>query len=241
VRALWLAVLALGITTSAAFAGPQGAAQQKAPTLPGAQLALAEIVRTNPSVGDGYNYRLQAAGLPGDRTYHLEVRRVGGKVGLLPVGTLHVDAAGRLVTERGFRLEQHVLGTGPVLKGEPLEAALVAEDGSGRVTTRIVPAPIEARGAGGCRLSVELLEPTGNTFAVRGEGFAPGEGVRVLDRSGDEVVEGSLKSSPTGRLELIVLPAVVGKAGGKASISASGRACSVPALPYKWGTAMEWG
>jgi hypothetical protein len=232
-------VLALGATASTASAG-QGAAQ-KLPSLPGAQLALADIVRTSPSAGEGFNYRLQAAGLPRDKTYRLEIRRVGGRVGQMPIGALHVDGAGRLVTERGFRLEQHVLGTGPVLRGEPLEAALVAEDGSGQVSTRIVPAPIEARGADGCRLSVELLDPTGNAFVIKGEGFAPGEGVRLLDRSGDEVVEASKKASPGGGFEIVELPAVVGKSGGEASIAAAGRACSVPALAYKWGTAVERG
>ena len=142
---------------------PQPAAQQRTavPSWPGARLAVVEIVRTSPAVGEGFNYRLQATGLPGDKTFRLEVRRVGGEVGRMPIGALHLDAAGRLVTERNVRLEQHVLGTGLVFKGEPLELALVAEDGSGQVVARVVPAPIEARGTGDCRLSVELMEPTG--------------------------------------------------------------------------------
>jgi hypothetical protein len=141
------------LLTLACTAGPQSSAQQRAevPTLPGAQLALAEIVRSK--VGEGFTYRLQATGLPQGKTYRLELRRLGGQVGQMPIGTLRVDAAGGLVTERGFRLEQHALGTGgPVLNGEPLELALVAEDGSGQVVARIIPAPIEARGTGDCRL-----------------------------------------------------------------------------------------
>ena len=211
------------------------------PAWPEARLALVEIARTSLSVGEGFSYRLRATGLPGDKAYRLEVRRLDGGAGRMPIGTLHVDAADRLVTERGFRLEQHVLGTGPVLRGEPLTLALVAEDGSGQAVARLVPAPIEARGAGGCRLSLELMESTGNTFAVRGEGFEPGEEVRVLDRSGDEIVEGKRRTSPSGGFELVMLPAVVGRTGGEASISAIGRTCSVPALPYGWGTAMERG
>jgi hypothetical protein len=38
-----------------------------------------------------------------------------------------------------------------------------------------------------------LIEPTGNAFLVRGEGFEPGEEVKVPHRSEDEVMEGSLK------------------------------------------------
>ena len=157
------------LLTAACAAGPQPSAQQRAevPTLPGAQLAIAEIVRSKPAVGEGFSYRLQATGLPEGKTYRLEVRRVGGEVGQMPIGTLRVDAAGQLVTERGFRLKQHALGTGPVFKGESLELALVAEDGSGQVVARMVPAPIEARGTGSCRLSVELMEPTG-IFMIRG-------------------------------------------------------------------------
>lgn len=144
------------------------------------------------------------------------------------------------VAERGIRLEQIVFGTGPIYKGEPLEPALVAEDGSGQVAMRIVPAPIEASGAGGCRLRVELMDPTGNVFRIRGEGFEPGEEVRTPHRSEDEAMEDiTEETSPTGGFEFIMLPAVVGKTGGSASISATGQACSVPALPYKWGTAME--
>jgi hypothetical protein len=224
-------------------AAPQATAPQRTgvSTWPGAQLALVEIVRTSPSVGEGFRYRLRATSLPRDKSYWLGVWRLDGKVGRMPIGTLHVDAAGRLVTERGFRLEQHVLSTGPVFKGEPLALALVAEAGSGQVVERIVPAPIEARGTGGCRLRVELTEPTGNTFMITGEGFEPGEEVRIVDRSEDEVINGSKTASPSGGFEFLELPAVVGKAGGAASIAAIGRACSVPALPYKWGTAMERG
>jgi hypothetical protein len=162
-------------------AGTQASAQQQAkvPVLPGAQLALAEIARVKPPVGEGFNYRLQATGLPSGKTYELEVRRVGGEVDQMPIGALHVDVAGRLVAEKGVSLEQVVFGTGPIYKGEPLEPALVAEDGSGQIVARIVPAPIEASGAGGCRLSVELMDPTGNVFRIRGEGFEPGKEVRT--------------------------------------------------------------
>ncbi len=230
------------LLTLACTAGPQPPAQQRAevPTLPGAQLALAEIVRTKPSVGEGFTYRLQATGLPQGKTYRLELRRLDGRVGRMPIGTLRIDAAGRLVTERGFRLEQHALGTwGPVLKGEPLELALVAEDGSGQVVARIIPAPIEASGAGGCRLSIELMDPRGSAFRIKGEGFEPGEEVRTPHRSEDEVLDITKRASATGGFEFIVLPAVIGKTGGSASISATGRVCSVPTLSYRWGTAME--
>jgi hypothetical protein len=89
-------------------------------------------------------------------------------------------------------------------------------------------------------LSVELMDPTGNVFRIRGEGFEPGEEVRTPHRSEDEVLDGITKTaSPTGGFEFIMLPAVVGKTGGSASISATGQACSVPALPYKWRTAIE--
>ena len=67
------------------------------PALAGARLTLLEIVRANPSVGEGFNYRLQVAGLPSGKAYRLEVRRLDGQVGRMPIGTLHVDAAGRLV------------------------------------------------------------------------------------------------------------------------------------------------
>ena len=55
---------------------------------------------------------------------------------------------------------------GVVLRLRPLR--LVAEDGSGQVVARVVPAPIEARGTGDCRLSLELMEPTGKLFMIRG-------------------------------------------------------------------------
>jgi hypothetical protein len=226
---------------AACKAGPSSSAWEdsKVAFPPEAQLSLVKIAKVNPSLGEGFNYGLKAMGLPPDRSYRLEVRRLDGRVGQMPIGRLHVDATGRLVSERGFRLEQHVLGTGPVLRGEPLEPALVAEDGSGQVVTRIVPAPIEAAGAEGCRLSIELVESTGKVFRVKGEGFAPEEEVQTTSRSEGEVLQGRVRASKAGRIEIIVLPAVVGRTGGSASYVVSGQACSVLALPYHWGTAME--
>ena len=236
------AAVGLSLLTPACGTESQVPARQRSasevPALPGARLTLLEIVRANPSVGEGFNYRLQAAGLPPGKAFRLEVRRLDGQVGRMPIETLHVDAAGQLVTERGFRLEQHVLGTGPVLKGEPLEPALVAEDGSGEVVARMVPAPIAASGVGGCHLSIELADPTGNVFLLRGEGFEPREEVRTTSKSDGEVLPARTTASETGEIRLIVLPAVIGKAGGSASYSASGRVCTVT-LSYEWGAAME--
>jgi hypothetical protein len=189
------------------------------------------------TAGVEFLYHLHATGLPADRSYRLELRRIDGSVVRMPLGSVHYDASGVLVSRLG-PLDAQPLSYGPVFKGEPLTQALVAEDGSGQVVARIVPVPIEAEGAGGCAARLELLDGTGQVFMLSARGFRPGEVVRMVSRSEGETLTSTPKASPAGEVTVVLAPAAVGKTGGSASVSLASRACTVT-VPYRWGTAME--
>ena len=107
---------------------------------------------------------------------------------------------------------------------------------SGQVAfDKIIPFPVVADGAGGCRLSLELASP-GMIFLFTIEGFEPGEELATTSKSNGEVLRNKqkfLKDSPTISG---ILPAVIGKDSGDASFTVEGAKCAVT-LDYKWGKA----
>lgn len=126
--------------------------------------------------------------------------------------------------------------------GRPVVYALVAEDGSAAVVGRFVPAPYEAAGPGGCRLAVDLANARGSQLWVRGDGFRPGEAVDLSSAfAGLAMPTVPVAASAAGGFGVSLLPPPQAGPGGPGTTAAAGRACSVPAVPFRWGTAQERG
>jgi hypothetical protein len=98
-------------------------------------------------------------------------------------------------------------------KGQPFDVALVSTDETIKAYAKVIPFPIEAE-EGRCRLWVELASPKADGFLIQGEGFEPDEEVTTTSRSNGEVLEGTHKVPPDGKLFAVVLPVVIGKQEG---------------------------
>ena len=127
-----------------------------------------------------------------------------------------------------------------MFRGEPSNFALFSTDIDQTVKAfvQIVPFPLQAKGDGGCSLSMVLLSPKGRRFGFLGKGFKPNEEVTTMSRSGFEGLEKKQSASNEGKFVTIIEPGVIGSTGGTASFQASDEACEV-ILNYEWGTAMK--
>ena len=107
---------------------------------------------------------------------------------------------------------------------------------SGQVAfAKIIPFPVIAEGAGGCRLSLEIASRDAMVLLATAEGFEPGEELATTSKSNGEVIRHKhrfLKDGPIAGLQ----PAVIGKDSGDASFTVEGAKCEVT-LNYKWGKA----
>jgi hypothetical protein len=122
--------------------------------------------------------------------------------------------------------------------GEFIEFILAADDGTAKASVEITRFPIEAAGDGGCRLSVRPMRIQGDIFQISGSGFQPDQKITGGSTSDGEKAHERWKTKSDGSLpKIVILPAVRGKSGGEASVTASDTSCSVT-VRYKWGTEM---
>jgi len=145
---------------------------------PGASLSYEEALRNYQADGMiGITYRLLAKGLPRDKEYHVWMRRLDGASQRIPA-VIRLDESGRLrmFGEAGPELE---VGLRKMALGEPMQYAVVSDDGTASAFTRIVPFQTAASGDAGCRLGLVLESPKGDEFTLDGSGFAPGEQVEI--------------------------------------------------------------
>lgn len=212
----------------------QVAQRQQKPQDPpsGARLIFQEKSRDASPSGDFIKYVLRTDGLPESKSYSLIGKWMNGKTGPVPE-ELHIDKAGRVMRKDGDELELVLGGTFP---GEFIRFALVSADGAAKAFGEITPVPIEAVGKGGCRLLVKPMSIKGEVFSIIGAGFKPDEKIKAVATSSGEKMNSPIENKG-GNLKLVLFPAVVGRTGGNASLTASDSSCSVT-VHYAWGDAM---
>jgi predicted enzyme related to lactoylglutathione lyase len=213
---------------------------------PGVRLTFQEQSQTTVEGRPAVTYSVDITGLPKDKTYALWQKWLDGKIALF--GQFHFDDSGVLVgslgSERSINqkmpLSKVTFHFYQMFRGEPANFALVSTDIDQTVKAfaNFVPFPLQAKGDGGCSLSMELLSQKGRLFGFMVEGFKPDEEVTTVSKSGGEILEEKQKAPADGRFAAIGDPGVIGSAGGSASFQASGKACEV-ILNYEWGTAMK--
>ena len=177
-------------------------------------------------------YEPRASGQPRGKEYILRGRNTVSEP--REIGRFAYNAEGRLVSKSsGEPLESHHMLVGQFQRGLVIMAALVATDGSAESFASATPFPIEGRD-GPCRLWLEVLSPDGMAFSAHGEGFAPGELVRMTSHSDGEQMSLPLNALADGSLPVqLMFPATVGK-GYRASLQARSSNCS-PGVEYEWG------
>ena len=201
---------------------------------PGARLTYVETSRTSLPQGTGVTYKLQAYGLPKEKTYSLWGRWIDGRT-VVMYNSLHIDDSNRILRQNGAELE---FGLKHMFEGESMNYALISDDKSNMAFIEVTPFPIKAKGTGSCRLSVKLVSPAGQIFLIEGGGFEPRQEIHVVAQSNGETGGFQLRGTVDGTFIHGILPAIKGKTGGLSTFTASDRSCSVT-VRFHWGDAIK--
>lgn len=197
----------------------------------GLSLTLTEVARARTADGTDVALRVEARGVPRGAALRLWVRRWGGSPAIVP--GVYVNDAGVLVTaQAGTESQLHAVG---LARGEPYEAGIVSPDGAARAFARTVPLPVQAAGAGACRVRAELGSLKGDAWIVSGEGFTPREEINAVLKSGEDEHLETFLADAEGRFSRTTFPAVHFKRReGEAVYTVVGAACKLE-LPLTWG------
>ncbi len=233
---LWSAIAYLGGPEGAAPLPAEGdpAQSKSAASSPGMRLTYEEKSRDASTGLEMVTYILKAGGFPADKRFTLVGQRMDGKSVEIAKG-IRIDESGRVLGPDG---EEVKLSLGRMFAGEFAVFALTSEDGSAKASVEITPFPIQAEGAGGCRLSVQPMSLNGQIFEIRGVGFKPDAKLKTTSTSSGERGDTEYNSKNDGTLKVILFPATRGRSGGDASFTASDSTCSAT-VNYKWGDQMR--
>ena len=143
---------------------------------------------------------------------------------------------GLLIVKSVENGEAFTLGLQEFPPGEPFHVILLNSDEDELASARTVPNPIEVHGQDECALFIIIGDSTGEIFLVEGEGFEPNEEIEFTSVSEGETLPSTISAESDGSFENILLPAVIGKDSGNASIAAKGMKCDLY-LEYSWGAA----
>jgi hypothetical protein len=198
-------------------------------------LTLQEIERKRMNGKTVVSYEVVVFGVPEGKKLALWAKHLGSLPKPLEkeYEGLSLDPSGKLVWKKDGVPETVKLVLVDFSKGEPYEVALISSDQSVKAFGKVIPVPIEVT-EGRCHLSVEIVSPKGDSFAIRGDGFEPDEEVTTTSRSGGEVLEDKTRVSARGTFLTVIFPGVIGKQADLASFTASGKFCK-PMVRYDWG------
>jgi hypothetical protein len=118
--------------------------------------------------------------------------------------------------------------------GEPKRFGVASGDGSLAAFVDAVPFPIEATDKG-CTLSVVRMSPLAEFVVARATGFSPGEKLAVVTHSGPEGATLNEAADGSGNWTTAIGTQVKGQSRGKASLSLTGKSCTV-SVSFDWGT-----
>jgi len=202
---------------------------------PGARLTYKETARAR--IGDRtvITYNLFASGLPKNQHYILCSLNVGSQPQARADAYLNQDGKvvnvladpRRQVAEDPIDLK--VFGG----RGEPIQAALVSDDGQLRAFAEVVPFPIEET-AGPCHLSAIETAPYYFGMLIKLNGFQPHEELTIDQQSEGEGGQTKATADDQGAYNALLLPFVKGKRSGKVRFHVSARSCKI-GIEFPWG------
>ena len=202
---------------------------------PGAKLSYKEMERTTIQGRTVITYNLFADGLPKDRHYFLSVLNVGSYP--RTAADAYLNADGKVVNVLAD--PAHHVSEDPINtkvfggRGEPIQVALISDDGQSRAFAEIIPFPVE-KIAGPCHLSLIEIGPYYSGVLIRVAGFQPDEELSIEQRSENEGGPSKGKADAKGAYNAAFLPLVKGKRSGMARFLVSGKSCKV-GIDFPWG------
>lgn len=190
---------------------------------PGATLSIEETSRVEMGKFTGVMYSMRCSGFVPQASIALW-RRIGIEYEQLPAS---MDDSGNVLVYG----EKSVMIGGFKL-GEALDLVLMTQDSSVRARAKSIPFPIKAGDSSGCRVSIELMSPSGHLFQIYGEGFSPNQELSVTNKfKKDEGVD-TITADENGSFQF---PVLFGKKDhGMASVTVGSKDCKVK-LDYEVG------
>jgi hypothetical protein len=116
--------------------------------------------------------------------------------------------------------------------GQALRIGFISTDNEQKAYAEVIPFPIENEDRQ-CRLVAERLSEDAGTWAIRGEGFKPGEVVHYVWKGPGNSLKRDVKVSEKGSLALMVRPPASGAEGGTVTFKVKAGACE-PLLRFSW-------
>lgn len=183
------------------------------------------------------SYKFFASGVPQEQRYEMWNKRIDGIASKL-LDNIKVEDSGELVVPVKGEEYKLIMTLEDMLEAEPIYYALVSKDKSIKAFDEIFPFPIKVTSKDGCQIELRLMTVDRRNFSMIAKGFEPNEKVKTRSVSGGELIVHEIQASPgDGGFIIVMNPGVVGKNGGTATFSATGRSCDV-SLIYRWGKAM---
>lgn len=202
---------------------------------PGAKLTYKEVSRSRVSDRTVVTYNLFASGLPKDQHYAFWVLNVGANP--RAVADAYLNGDGKVVNVLADPKRQ--IAEDPIDavvfggKGEPIQFALISDDGRSHAFAEIVPFPIEAT-AGSCNIMAIEATPNYQGVIVRLVGLQPSEDLLVDTKSDSEAAQSKAKADERGNYNTLLFPFVKGKRSGKARVSVTAKSCKI-GIEFPWG------
>jgi len=201
----------------------------------GAKLTYTEINRTKMQGRTVITYNLFATGLPKGQHYVLCVLNVGSE----PRGVTdaYLNGDGKVVNvladpARGIA-EDPINAKAFGGKGEPIQFAIISDDGQQRAFAEIIPFPVEET-VGPCHLSLIETGPYYSGVLIRVTGLQPKENLDVEVRSENEGGKSKAEAEEDGTYNAGLFPAVKGKKSGKAQYGITAKSCQI-GVQFLWG------
>jgi hypothetical protein len=176
--------------------------------------------------------KLRAEQFPPGKTYTLFIRNCDGSE--TQVFNYTANKKGHLIIDIDKELKQGApFAVTPLRKGEKVSYCMYSPDRSEKITTSIIPFPIEAS-TDFTTVSLELLDPKGEAFVCVGKGFTPGETVQVICTCGDQVIQEVLSIDGSGSFNYLLNPSVKDQETGTAKVTVK-RQNEQISVPFVWG------
>jgi len=209
----------------------------------GASIEVKELLRKEaPGAGAVVQYHFYVKGLPeghlfdyvnwpiNQREPQTSLQGISiGKDGILMCAARSPEQCGDL-TKKDDPIEFTYIAQ----KGEPFRIAIVdSENPDTRLTTVLVPDPIETR-TKGCSLNVIQLLPKFVLAYLQGSGFPSNTDISFESWSYKENHILSGKTDDSGALQIAMMPNVAGHDSGTTHVRAMAPDCS-PSIEFEWG------
>lgn len=168
------------------------------------------------------------------RQYTLYITNTRGDYGSM--GEFVADENGKLVNvTTGQFLSKLSFALGSFHRGEGCYYVLISEDKQESLSGHVVPHPYEHTFSDGAEFTITLISPDFSSFILVGKGFNPGENLKSISQSSGETLVTNFTVSNKGFFVSMLMPAVIGKNGGPATLTLQRDNGEKGSIHYKWG------